>query len=168
MAAQAPFLSDYKFTIAFENDIYPGYQTEKLYDAMKANSIPIYCGDPFVGDIFYTGSFINAADYLSPNSSVIGNTLLKMGQMDFEDLRPAQLTGLKYRVKRKTKAFARSAGRQLQFKNMDFSPLIERIIELDTKPEMYLQYLKQPWFKQNQPPADISAKSRWIEIFNGR
>src|SRR6185312_6089937 len=61
------FLSPYKFTIAFENDIFPGYQTEKLYDAMMADTIPIYCGDPFVGDVFNTKSFLNAADYLPIN-----------------------------------------------------------------------------------------------------
>eukprot|EP01136_Pigoraptor_vietnamica_P044418 Opistho-1_new@21150 len=34
------FLTPYKFTIAFESYVYPGYQTEKLYDAMQMNSIP--------------------------------------------------------------------------------------------------------------------------------
>ncbi len=159
------FLSDYKFTIAFENDIYPGYQTEKLYDAMQANSIPIYCGDSFVGDIFNTDSFINATEYLSPQKN---NLLGKLGQMDFEDIRPAHLTGLKYRVKRKVKAITRNVNQRLQFKNMDFSPVIERIIELDTNPELYLQYLKQPWFKQNKIPTNASARTRWTEIFNGR
>ena len=62
--AKRQFLSPYKFTIAFENDIFPGYQTEKLYDAMLAGSIPIYCGDPYIGEIFNTKSFINAAEYL--------------------------------------------------------------------------------------------------------
>lgn len=52
------FLSEYKFTVAFENYVYPGYQTEKLYDAMQANSIPVYCGDPNIDEIFNTnGSF---------------------------------------------------------------------------------------------------------------
>ena len=53
------FLSKYKFTIAFENYVFPGYQTEKLYDPMQANSLPIYCGDPFISEIFNTKSFIN-------------------------------------------------------------------------------------------------------------
>jgi hypothetical protein len=159
------FLSEYKFTIAFENDIYPGYQTEKLYDAMQANSIPIYCGDPFVGDIFNTDSFINATEYLSTQKTGL---LSKLGQMDFEDIRPAHLTGLKYRVKRKIKTLTRDINRRLQFKNMDFSPVIERIIELDKNPDLYLKYIKKPWFIQNQIPANASAKNRWTEIFNAR
>ncbi len=84
------FLSPYKFTIAFENDIYPGYQTEKLYDAMLTNSIPIYCGDPLVGEIFNTRSFINASDYFPQNPLVI-KKIGKLGQLDFEDILPRYL-----------------------------------------------------------------------------
>jgi len=80
------FLAPYKFTIAFENDIFPGYQTEKLYDAMLAGSIPIYCGDPFVGDIFNTKSFINAAEYLPVKNPRLVRGLERSGQMDFEDI----------------------------------------------------------------------------------
>jgi hypothetical protein len=36
------FMQQYKFTIAFENYSYPGYTTEKIYDPMLVNSIPIY------------------------------------------------------------------------------------------------------------------------------
>jgi hypothetical protein len=46
--------------------------------------------------------------------------------------------------------------------------VIDRIIALDTQPDLYLQYLKQPWLRQNRVPAGASTKSRWIEIFNGR
>ena len=58
------FLSPYKFTIAFENYVFPGYQTEKVYDAMQTSSVPIYCGDPMIGEIFNTASFLNAPDYV--------------------------------------------------------------------------------------------------------
>jgi len=34
----------YKFTIAFENDYFPGYVTEKIIDAYAIGSIPIYWG----------------------------------------------------------------------------------------------------------------------------
>lgn len=162
------FLSDYKFTIAFENDIYPGYQTEKLYDVMQADSIPVYCGDPYIGEVFNTDSFINATDFIVSKKNSINGSLTRLGQMDYKDYIPGQLTGLKYRVKRKAKSTIRDFNRRLQLKNMDFSPLIEKIVELDTNAELYLQYLKQPWFNQNQIPVNASAKSRWMEIFNGR
>ncbi len=41
-----------KFTIAFENSSYPGYTTEKLVQAMLANSLPIYWGNPCVARDF--------------------------------------------------------------------------------------------------------------------
>ena len=160
------FLSHYKFTIAFENDSYPGYQTEKLYDAMIAGSIPIYCGDPFVGEIFNTKSFINAAEYLPKKNRWLCGQLESRGQMDFEDIRPAFLKSPKNKIKRKIKSYTRDFKTKLQFSNMDFSRLIAQIIALDTQPALYLQYLEQPWFKNNAVPENSSLKKRWIEIFN--
>ena len=57
------FLRKYKFTIAFENKLLPGYSTEKLTDPFIAGSIPIYCGDPGITDIFNPAAFINGGDY---------------------------------------------------------------------------------------------------------
>ncbi len=53
------FISDYKFTIAFENCIYPGYVTEKLFHPFQANSVPIYLGDPDITLDFNEKSFVN-------------------------------------------------------------------------------------------------------------
>jgi alpha(1,3/1,4) fucosyltransferase len=58
-----PFQSPYKFTIAFENSSYPGYTTEKIMEAMLANTIPIYWGNPRVAEDFNVKSFINCHDY---------------------------------------------------------------------------------------------------------
>jgi hypothetical protein len=160
------FLSPYKFTIAFENDIFPGYQTEKLYDAMTSGSIPIYCGDPFVGDIFNTESFINATEYLQKKNKWLSRVMEQSGQMDFEDIRPAFLKGSKNRLKRKVKSYIRAAKTKIQFTKMDFTPLIERVIELDSNPELYLECLARPWLKNNAVPENSSLKNRWIEIFN--
>lgn len=160
------FLSPYKFTIAFENDIYPGYQTEKLYDAMLAGSIPVYFGDPFVGEIFNTESFINAGDYLSAGSRTLTEKLAKIGHMDFEDIRPTFLGSPRHRIKRKIKSWARSIKTRAQFAGMDFSPVIEQIIAIDSQPELYFEYLKQPWLNKNISPEHLSTKRRWEEIFN--
>ena len=53
------FLEPYKFTIAFENSCTDGYTTEKLCEAMLANTIPIFYGNQLVGRDFNTKSFIN-------------------------------------------------------------------------------------------------------------
>ncbi|WP_395002542.1 glycosyltransferase family 10 domain-containing protein [uncultured Helicobacter sp.] len=39
------WLQQYRFHICFENSSYPGYLTEKLFDAYAAGCIPIYWGD---------------------------------------------------------------------------------------------------------------------------
>lgn len=57
------FQAQHKFAIAFENHSYPGYLTEKLVDAAEVNTIPIYWGDPDVGDYFNSKAFINCHQY---------------------------------------------------------------------------------------------------------
>ena len=56
----------------------------------------------------------------------------------------------------------------MQFAKMDFSPVIEQIIALDTQPDLYLKYLEQPWFNNNTIPESSTSRNRWIEIFNSR
>lgn len=160
------FISDYKFTIAFENYCYPGYQTEKLYDAMQCNSIPLYCGDPHIGDIFNKKSFLNASDYLPVHNNGLISFLEKTAQMNFIDMRPQFLHQPQHRLQRKLKAWGRSLKMELQFNRLNFDPLIERIIEIDSSPEKYKKMLEESWFVNNVPPLNLSTKSRWETIFN--
>lgn len=57
------FLTNYKFSIAFENERLEGFITEKLISPMLAGTIPIYFGPPDVGEHFNTKSFINVNDF---------------------------------------------------------------------------------------------------------
>lgn len=57
------FISNYKFTFAFENSSSIGYTTEKLVHPFMANSIPIYWGNPEVTRDFNPKAFINCNDY---------------------------------------------------------------------------------------------------------
>ena len=59
------FIKDYKFVIAFENASWPGYTTEKIFEPMLVNSIPLYWGNPRVELDFNTRSFINYYDFNS-------------------------------------------------------------------------------------------------------
>lgn len=162
------FLSPYKFTIAFENYVYPGYQTEKLYDAMLCKSIPVYCGDPNVGEIFNTKSFLFANDFIKPNNSGLVRFLESRSQLNFTDIRPMFYKSPKDRLQRKLKSIGKNIKMRLQFKNLDFSDLIDQVIMLDKDPEKYMACLNQPWFNNNIPPANASLKERWIEIFSSK
>jgi alpha(1,3/1,4) fucosyltransferase len=53
----------FRFTIAAENRSFPGYTTEKLYDALVAGTIPIYWGNPRVAEDIDPRSFVNCADF---------------------------------------------------------------------------------------------------------
>lgn len=61
------FQSEYKFSIAFENNAYrsefPGYTTEKIMEPMTVNSIPIYWGNPLINQEFNVKSFVNYYDF---------------------------------------------------------------------------------------------------------
>lgn len=65
-----PFVSQYKFTLAFENSSTPGYTTEKLLEPMLVDSLPIYWGNPDVAQDFNPDSFIVAERFSSIDALV--------------------------------------------------------------------------------------------------
>jgi hypothetical protein len=68
------FQSEYKFSIAFENNAYrpqhSGYTTEKIMEPMTVNSIPLYWGNPDIDREFNTESFINFYDFSSEDDMI--------------------------------------------------------------------------------------------------
>jgi hypothetical protein len=61
--AKIDFLRQYKFCFAIENNDefngYKGYTTEKIFEPMIANCIPIYWGSDLINDDFNSESFLN-------------------------------------------------------------------------------------------------------------
>ena len=159
------FLQPYKFTIAFENYSYPGYQTEKLYDAMQEWSLPVYCGDPYINEVFNPKSFINAFDLLDPSYGSMVKSLEKYSQMDFIDLRPQYYKNIGQRITRKVKTIGRQFKMKLEYNGLDYKKLVDRIVAIDENESLYREMLLQPWFNNNQVPAHTSAVDRWVEIF---
>jgi len=70
VADKIAFLRQYRFNLAFENDAYPGYTTEKLFDAMAAQTVPIYWGNPRVTEDFNTDSFIDVSRFSSDEAAL--------------------------------------------------------------------------------------------------
>jgi hypothetical protein len=56
-------LSSYRFAICFENTVFPGYLTEKIFDCFVAGCIPVYLGAPDITEMIPPGSFIDARDF---------------------------------------------------------------------------------------------------------
>jgi alpha(1,3/1,4) fucosyltransferase len=100
LADKLAFIRRYKFTIAFENESQAGLTTEKIYEPMLVNSLPIYWGNPRVNVDFNPASFINYFDY---------------GTLD---------------------------------------ALVHRVIKVDQDDVLYCQYLRQPWFRDDQLNED--------------
>lgn len=98
VADKLAFIRDYKFTLALENSSSPGYTTEKLVEAMLANSLPIYWGNPDVARDFNPRSFINISDFPS------------------------------------------------------FEAAVDHILKVDSDDQLYLSYLREPWFNNNCVP----------------
>lgn len=63
LAGKVEFFKKYKFTLAIENSIWPGYETEKLVDPVYAGSIPIYVGNPMARATFDTASYVDATNF---------------------------------------------------------------------------------------------------------
>ena len=53
----------YKFGIAFENASKPGYTTEKIFNQLVADAIPIYWGDPRIAEQFNPDRIINCHEF---------------------------------------------------------------------------------------------------------
>ena len=64
------FIRNYKFVIAYENTLSPGYTTEKILDAMRVNSVGLYWGNPLVHRDFNTRSFLNRHEYANDEAFI--------------------------------------------------------------------------------------------------
>lgn len=53
----------YRFSIAAENECFPGYISEKMINCYLAGTVPIYWGDPTIKEEFNERAFICTQDY---------------------------------------------------------------------------------------------------------
>jgi len=74
------WISDYKFTISFENQRYNGYTTEKILDPFLAGSLPIYSGNPSIDKDFNSDSFINYDSF--DNMDQVISKIIEIDQND--------------------------------------------------------------------------------------
>lgn len=63
-------LSNYKFSICFENRNYPGYYTEKPFHAKTSGTVPIYFSDKQISNDMNEKAFIHYGDFDSMDSLV--------------------------------------------------------------------------------------------------
>lgn len=61
VADKYDFISKYKFNIAFENSVVPGYTTEKVMEALSVGSVPVYYGNPRIEEDFHLDCMVRVA-----------------------------------------------------------------------------------------------------------
>ena len=76
--AKQEFQNRHYFSMAYENESSPGYQTEKIIDAFLSNSIPIYWGNVYVEEEFNPKAFVNAHAFRSRKALV--NHILELAE----------------------------------------------------------------------------------------
>ena len=152
--------SQYKFTVAFENNSALGYNTEKLTDPMLAGSIPIYFGNPQIGRHFNTRSFINAHEYLPSRRPFITRWVERLSR---------EVYGRPDRLPLRVQPRARKAMRLLKLRleyGFDFARLVARIQGVDRDDNLYRAVQSEPWIPGNVPQSVERIRQQWIRVFN--
>jgi hypothetical protein len=63
--------SGYKFSLAIENGVYPGYTTEKVFSGAMAGAVPIYWGNPLVGEDLNLERIFSLHEYESIDAAIL-------------------------------------------------------------------------------------------------
>jgi hypothetical protein len=80
-------ISSYRFNLCLENCQYPGYLTEKIFDAMLAGTVPVYLGAPDVTDFVPKECFIDVRNF--PCWDALWQRLATMSKDDWLNWRHA-------------------------------------------------------------------------------
>ena len=119
--------------------------------------MPIYWGDPEIGRSFNVRRFINAHDFLPKPRRFIPRLpyaphSLQTAPMPFARA-ARKLNGLAGEIEQRAWALA------------GFDALVDHVIPVDRDDDLYLQYLREPFFIGNKPPDRSAWIRRWSEIF---
>jgi alpha(1,3/1,4) fucosyltransferase len=152
------YLRAFKFTIAFENSRRIGYTTEKLYDALEADTVPIYWGDPRVDAVVNRDALVVVdADW---DEDVLPWLRLPETKLPYQPFRRDQALGNKLRGR------ANDLTTWLRARvpyTKGFKAAIDEIRELDNDDNAYMAKLAQPRLK----PDMLKMRSDYFEFWRG-
>lgn len=158
--AKIEFLRRYKFVIAFENESWAGYHSEKLPHAIRADCLPIYWGDPEVGNAYNANRILNAMRYLPRPRHFLPRLPESLHSLEYDGRRTlavraiGRINSLASEIEQRTWALT------------GFDALIEKIIQIDRDDDLYLRYLREPFLIGNEIPDRTAWIARWKEIFH--
>jgi hypothetical protein len=161
------YLRTFKFTIAFENSRRVGYATEKLYDAFRADTIPIYWGDPCIDKVVNRDAIVIVdGDW---EADVLPFLRLPEKRQPF---RPYfRDTTFLNRVFGRSNELIHWVRARLPY-TKSFEYAIEQVISLDQDDDAYVQKLSRPRLKDSVQTIRREYFDFWRKIIrhalNGR
>jgi hypothetical protein len=75
----------FRFAICYENIQWPGYITEKIFDCMRSDCVPIYLGAPNINDYLPADTFIDRRKFSSEDE--LASFLLSIDETKYESYR---------------------------------------------------------------------------------
>jgi alpha(1,3/1,4) fucosyltransferase len=78
-------LDNYNFNLCFENTVFPKYITEKIWESIESNCLPIYygCSKSSIYEIFPDKSFIDYSEFKVPEELI--QFIENISQKEFRD-----------------------------------------------------------------------------------
>lgn len=146
------FLRDYKFNLCFENSSYPGYLTEKLFEAYICGCVPIYWGDTSLKclnnleskeDMKLTQVSFKTNTQNTPFMQPQGDNILPTQNIDTSI---PKISSYLFEYKVNPKAFINAHN----FPNLD--SLVDEIRRVDVNNNLYLEMINQNLFLDNFKP----------------
>lgn len=75
----------YRFALCYENAILPGYITEKIFDCMRSDCVPIYLGAPNINDYLPQDTYIDRRKF--SNDEQLASYILSIDEEKYEHYR---------------------------------------------------------------------------------
>jgi hypothetical protein len=85
VASKTDVFPKFRFAICYENIQWPGYITEKIFDCMRSDCVPIYLGAPNISDYLSTDTFIDRRNFSDDNE--LASYILSIDENKYENFR---------------------------------------------------------------------------------
>lgn len=89
VASKMDTLSQYRFSLCFENMPMLGYVTEKIFDCFYAGTVPVYLGAQDISDLIPADAYIDMRDFGSDNYEAMWNHVREMPDDEWQRRRGA-------------------------------------------------------------------------------
>lgn len=84
-------LKDYRFSIAMENTVAGGYHTEKIIDCFLTGTVPVYVGDPDIGDVYNLDGIIRLQNEHIFENEAMSFKYTEMGEILMDPVKSEEL-----------------------------------------------------------------------------